>query len=57
MINGGVGTENHLGKPLRVMTDVYDAGFEAFEFIYSMTEAQYQISMHLLKENIEYITP
>jgi RHS repeat-associated protein len=57
LINAGVGTDNHLGKPLRVMTDVYDAGFETYEFIYSMMEVQYQRSIRLLKENIELITP
>ena len=57
LINGGVGTDNYLGKPLRAMTDVYDAGFESFEFIYSMAAVQYQQSIRLLKENIDFVTP
>ena len=57
MINGGIGTDNHLGKPLRAMTDVYDAGFESFEFIYSVMEVQYQRSKRLLEENIDLISP
>jgi hypothetical protein len=57
LINGGVGSKNHLGNPLRTMPDVYDAGFKTFKFIYSMMEVRYQRSKLPLEENLELVAP